>query len=63
MPAKDRRASGTRQTRTGGQPNAPIRGPSIEAPLPDAPWLPVMEMLNDVHAASTADEPPMRDRD
>ena len=26
-----------------------------------SPWLPAMEVLNDVHGASTADEPPMRD--
>jgi hypothetical protein len=37
--------------------------PRLEAPLGDAPYLPVIEVLNDVHGASTADEPPMRDRD
>jgi hypothetical protein len=35
--------------------------PRLEAPLADAPWLPAMEVLNDVHGASKADEPPMRD--
>jgi hypothetical protein len=35
--------------------------PRIAAPHHDAPWLPAMEVLNDVHGASTADEPPMRD--
>jgi hypothetical protein len=35
--------------------------PQIEAPLPDAEWLPQMEAINDVLKASTADEPPMRD--
>jgi hypothetical protein len=35
--------------------------PKIEAPEPDAPWLPQMEVLNDILGASTAPEPPMRD--
>jgi hypothetical protein len=35
--------------------------PQIVAPLPDAPFLPVMETLNDVLGASDALEPPMRD--
>ena len=39
------------------------RRPQIPAPLPDAPWLPQMEALNDVLGASAAREPPMRDID
>ena len=35
--------------------------PRIEAPFPDAPWLPVMAALNAVLGASTALEPPFRD--
>jgi hypothetical protein len=35
--------------------------PQIVAPLPDAPWLPQMQILNDVMGASAASEPPMRD--
>ena len=35
--------------------------PQIAAPAPDAPWLPQMEVLNDVLGRSTAPEPPMRD--
>jgi hypothetical protein len=35
--------------------------PQIMAPEPDAPWLPQMEVLNDILGASTAPEPPMRD--
>ncbi len=35
--------------------------PRIEAPFPDAPWLPVMATLNAVLGASTALEPPFRD--
>jgi hypothetical protein len=35
--------------------------PRVDAPPPDAPWLPQMEVLNDVLGASTAPEPPMRD--
>ncbi len=35
--------------------------PRIEAPFPDAPWLPVMAALNGVLGASTALEPPFRD--
>jgi len=37
--------------------------PQIEAPTPDAPWLPQMQVLNDVLGRSTAPEPPMRDID
>lgn len=37
--------------------------PQIEAPAPDAPWLPTMGTLNEVLGASTAAEPPMRDID
>lgn len=37
--------------------------PSIEAPLPDAPWLPVMSTLNEILGGSTSPEPPMRDGD
>ena len=36
--------------------------PQVEAPLPDAEWLPVMRILNEAHAVSNAHEPPMRDR-
>ncbi|MBV8894132.1 MAG: hypothetical protein JO266_19540 [Acidobacteria bacterium] len=35
--------------------------PLIEAPLPDAPWLPQMEVLNTVLGNSNLLEPPMRD--
>ncbi len=35
--------------------------PEIQAPLPDAPWLPQMQLLNEVLGASPALEPPMRD--
>ncbi len=37
--------------------------PQIEAPEPNAPWLPQMQVLNDVLGASRAAEPPMRDID
>lgn len=37
--------------------------PQILAPARDAPWLPVMQMLNDVLGACRAPEPPMRDVD
>jgi hypothetical protein len=37
--------------------------PQIPAPLPDAPWIPEMEVLNDVLGASRESEPPMRDID
>jgi hypothetical protein len=37
--------------------------PQVPAPAPDAPWLPMMEALNDVLSASTLPEPPMRDID
>ena len=37
--------------------------PQLVAPLPDAPWLPCMEGLNDVLGASKAAEPPARDVD
>jgi len=37
--------------------------PQIPAPLPDAPWIPQMQVLNDVLGASPATEPPMRDID
>lgn len=37
--------------------------PSLEAPLPDAEWLPVMAALNEVLGKSPAPEPPMRDAD
>jgi hypothetical protein len=37
--------------------------PRIPAPLPDAPWIPQMQVLNDVLGASDAPEPPMRDID
>lgn len=36
--------------------------PPVPAPLPDAEWLPIVDLLNTAHARSTADEPPMRDR-
>ncbi len=35
--------------------------PQIPAPPSDAPWLPQMQVLNDVLGSSTALEPPMRD--
>ena len=35
--------------------------PLIVAPLPDAPWLPQMAVLNDVLGQCTSAEPPMRD--
>lgn len=37
--------------------------PQIPNPLPDAPWLPQMQVLNDVLGAVSAPEPPMRDGD
>ena len=37
--------------------------PQLAAPAPEAPWLPIMEALNDVLSASKALEPPMRDPD
>lgn len=37
--------------------------PQIAVPMPDAPWLPQMAVLNDVLGASAALEPPMRDID
>jgi hypothetical protein len=37
--------------------------PQIEAPLPDAEWLPQMATINDVLGKSTAAEPPARDID
>jgi hypothetical protein len=37
--------------------------PQIEAPAADAPWLPQMQVLNDVLGACRAAEPPMRDID
>jgi hypothetical protein len=37
--------------------------PHIEVPYPDAPWLPVMEVLNDVIGKSGATVPPMRNID
>lgn len=39
------------------------RRPQISAPLPDAPWLPQMDALNEVLGGSRAHEPPMRDID
>jgi hypothetical protein len=50
--ANDRRTAERRDTR-----------PQVQAPAPDAPWLPVMEALNDVLSASPLTEPPMRDVD
>jgi hypothetical protein len=35
--------------------------PQIVAPLPDSPWLPEMQVLNEVLGASGEAEPPMRD--
>ena len=49
---RDRRAAERLDTR-----------PQIPAPLPDAPWLPQMQALNDVLGAVQAEEPPMRDVD
>jgi hypothetical protein len=37
--------------------------PAIEAPADSAPWLPMVRMLEDVHAASSADNPPARNID
>ena len=37
--------------------------PSIMVPDADAPWLPQMQVLNDVIAASTGAHPPVRDID
>jgi hypothetical protein len=50
--AKDRRTAERKDAR-----------PQVPAPAPDAPWLPVMEALNDVLSASQLPEPPMRDID
>ena len=35
----------------------------VPAPAPDAPWLPQMELLEEVLGADPSDEPPMRDDD
>ena len=35
--------------------------PQIPSPAPDAPWLPQMEVLNDILGSAPASEPPMRD--
>lgn len=35
--------------------------PQVPNPVPDAPWLPQMQVLNDVLGRVTAPEPPMRD--
>jgi hypothetical protein len=37
--------------------------PQLPAPASKAPWLPIMNAINEVLAASTADEPPTRDFD
>jgi hypothetical protein len=37
--------------------------PFIMAPFPDEPWLPVMDILNEVIGAVVADMPPVRDAD
>jgi hypothetical protein len=37
--------------------------PQIDTPAPDAPWLPQMDILNEVLARSSAPEPPARDID
>ena len=37
--------------------------PQVPAPSPDAPWLPQMQVLNEVLGASREPEPPMRDID
>src|SRR6185312_9492238 len=37
--------------------------PYIMAPFPDEPWLPVMDVLNEVIGAVTKDMPPSRDVD
>ena len=50
--AKDRRTAERRDTR-----------PQVPLPAPDAPWLPMMGVLNDVLSSSKAAEPPMRDLD
>jgi hypothetical protein len=50
--ARDRQAADRRDPR-----------PQISAPHLDAPWLPQMEVLNDVLGASGLPEPPMRDID
>ena len=39
------------------------RRPQIPAPKPDAPWLPQMQVLNDVLGSVDVPEPPMRDVD
>jgi hypothetical protein len=36
--------------------------PQVTAPLPDAEWLPVMQVLNEAHTNTKADVPPARDR-
>jgi hypothetical protein len=37
--------------------------PQLDAPASEAPWLPVMDSLNDVMSSSKSPEPPMRDID
>jgi hypothetical protein len=39
------------------------RRPQVPAPLPDAPWLPQMQLLEEVLGGDPSDEPPMRDDD
>ena len=39
------------------------RRPQVPAPLSDAPWIPQMQLLNEVLGSSGAPEPPMRDID
>lgn len=53
-----RRAAEERQARAAARTDP---RPQLQAPPSDAEWLPQMTALNDVLAASTAPEPPMRD--
>jgi hypothetical protein len=59
--AQGARDAEDRRNRKAAERNDPR--PQLDVPAPDAPWLPVMEALNDVMSSSKAPEPPMRDID
>jgi hypothetical protein len=58
---RDSQARQERQEQTTAERHDPR--PQIRNPAPDAPWLPEMQVLNDVLGKSLAPEPPMRDSD
>jgi hypothetical protein len=57
---KERVAAATKEARDRRLAERQDPSPLIAAPSPDSEWLPVMTLLNEVHARSLADEPPMR---